>query len=270
MDDPGPTASTDVEETLAASVTRLAQDVMEASSERVADVVERVADVVKQVRYALGALLDADGASNPVKELLERAGTVVANITQALGSLLGGHGTPGPEDKLLERVGAVVANVANTAQALGDALGTLLPGGGYAPDPASNPVVQPLAFYGLPERGPELFEQAGTAVANLAQAAGGALGAGDSPHPTGKRFAPPVAPPPDAPSLPVPIAPGGPAPASSSYFGASGSSADALHLPFAVLVLFSVALLQGGKLVCQRREPLRPHSVLQLAAERPG
>jgi hypothetical protein len=266
MDDPGPAAPTDAE-TLAASVAQLAKDVMEASSERVADVVERVADVVKQVRDVLGTLLDADGASNPVKELLERIGTVVANITQALGSLLGGHGATGPDDELLERVGAVVAN---TAQALGDALGALLPGGGYAPDPASTPVAPPLAFYGLPERGPELFEQAGTAVANLAQETGGALGAGGSPHPTDKSFAPPVAPPSDAPSLPVPIAPGGPTPASSSYFGASGSSANALQLPFAILVLFSVSLLQGGKLVRQRREPLRPHSVLQLAAERPG
>jgi hypothetical protein len=267
MDDPGSAVPTDAEETLAASVAQLAKDLMEASSERVADVVERVADVAKQVRDVLGTLLDADGASNPVKELLERVGTVVANIAQALGSLLGGDGTPGSEDKLLERVGAVVANI---AQALDDALGMLLPGGGFAPGPASNPVTPSLAFYGLPERATEQFEQAGIAVANLAQATGGALGAGGSPRPTDKSFAPPVAPPPDAPSLPVPIAPGGPAPTSSSYFGASGSSANALQLPFAILVLISVALLQGGKLVCQRREPLRPHSALQLAAERPG
>ncbi|HEX2181264.1 MAG TPA: hypothetical protein VHH10_03195, partial [Rubrobacteraceae bacterium] len=58
--------------------------------------------------------------------------------------------------------------------------------------------------------------------------------------------------------------------ASASYFGASGSSSGDQQLPFAVLVVLSVALLQGGKLVCQRCEPLRPRSALQPAVERPG
>jgi hypothetical protein len=113
-------------------------------------------------------------------------------------------------------------------------------------------------------------------MAELAKATEDALRAGGSAYPADKSVTSPAAPLlpeaplPETPSLPVPIAPGGVAPTSSSYFGASGSSSDALQLPFAILVLISGALLQGGKLVCQRREPLRPHSALQLAAERPG
>jgi hypothetical protein len=276
MGDSGPAAPTDVEETLAASVAQLAQDLMEASSERVADVVERMTDVVKRVSDALGALLDADGASKPVKELLEDVGNVVANIAQALddalGALLGGHGIPGSDDKLFEQVGNVVANI---AQALDDALGALLPGGSDAPDPASNLLAPPRAFYGLPERATKWFEQAGTEMTNLARAPGGVLRADAGHNQIDKPSAPPppappVSPPPGVPPPPVPVAPGGPAPASSSYFGASGSSADTLELPFAILVLLSGALLQGGKRVCQRREPLRPHSALRLVGERPG
>jgi len=41
-------------------------------------------------------------------------------------------------------------------------------------------------------------------------------------------------------------------------------------LPFAVLALFSVALLQGGKLVGRQRESLRLISALRPAVERPG
>jgi hypothetical protein len=259
-DDPGPAASAD-SESVAAIIARLAHDLMEASS-------DRVADVVKRVRDALGALLGAGGAPKPVKELLERIGAVVANVAQALDTLLGARGPPGPDGELLERIGAVVANV---AQALGEALGEVLLGGSDAPDPATYPLAPTLAFYGPPERATELFVQtAGTAIAKVAQATGGALRAGGLAHPTDNPVAPPASPAPEAPLLPVPIAPSGPAPASASYFGASGSSAEALQLPFAILVLFSVALLQGGKRVCERREPLRPHSALRLAAERPG
>jgi len=241
MDDPEPAAPADAQDTLAASVALLAHDVMEASSERVADAVERVAEVVKEVGDMLGALLDADDAPNPVRELLEDVGNVVANI----------------------------------AQALDDALGALLPGGSDAPDPASNLLAPPLAFYGLPERATKWFEQAGTEMTNLARAPGGVLRADAGHNPIDKPSAPPppappVSPPPGVPPPPVPVAPGGPAPASSSYFGASGSSAGTLELPFAILVLLSGALLQGGKRVCQRREPPRPHSALRLVGERPG
>jgi hypothetical protein len=160
---------------------------------------------------------------------------------------------------------------------MGAALGALLPGASEPTGPATYGVVLPLAFYGLPERTTELLERTvGTPIPRVAQATEDALRVGSSAHPTDKPVASPAAPLlpeaplPETPSLPVPIAPGGGAPTSSSYFGASGSSSDALQLPFAILVVFSVALLQGGKLVCERREPLRPHSALQLAAERPG
>ena len=235
---------------------------MEASS-------ERMADVVKRVRDALGALLGAAGAPKPVEELLERVGAVVADVAQALDALLGARGPPGPDGELLKQIGAVVANVAKT---LTEALGALLPGGNDAPGPDGYRVVLPLGFYGLPERTAELLERTvGSAMAELAQATEDILRAGGgSAHQTQTPLAPPVSPLPEMPSLPVPIAPGGPAPASASYFGASGSSSDALQLPFAVLVVLSVALLQGGKLVCQQREPLRPRSALRLATERPG
>jgi hypothetical protein len=252
---------------------------MEASSGRAANVVEQVADIVKQVRNVLGRLLSTDGASNPVEDLLERVGDVVADVAQALNTLLGARGPPGPDGKLLDQVGAVVADVAQAmGKALGEALGTLLPGASEPTGPATYGVVLPLAVYGLPERTTELLERTvGTAMPRVAQATEDALRAGGSPHPTDKPVASPAAPLlpeaplPETPSLPVPIAPGGGAPASSSsYFGTSMSSANALQLPFAILVLISGALLQGGKFVCQRREPLRPHSALQLAAERPG
>lgn len=270
MDAPGAAPPTDAE-TVAASVARLVHDLMEASSERVAAAVDRA---VGRIGDMLGALLGDDAAPKPVKDLLEQVGVVVADIAQALVTqLTAGPGTPGPDDKLLERVGAVVGDLTRTlGDALGGALSTLPKDGHETSVPASNPVIQPLAFYGLPERATEqLFEQAGSAMAHLAQETRGALrNAGSAPLTEDRPFVPPVAPPPDAPSLPLPISPVGTAPASSSYLGASASSADALQLPFAILVLFSVALLQGGKLGCPRGDPLRPQSALQLAAERPG
>jgi hypothetical protein len=271
MDDPSSAAPATAVESLAATIAGLVDDMMEASS-------ERMADVVKRVRDALGGLLGAAGAPKPFEELLERVGAVVADVAKALDALLGARGPPGPDGELLKQIGAVVANVAQTlTEALGEALGALLPGGNDAPGPDGYRVVLPLGFYGLPERTAELLERTvGSAMAELAQATEGVLRAGGSTaHPADNPLTPPASPPPNAPlpempSLPVPIAPGGPAPASASYFGASGSSSDASQLPFAVLVVLSVALLRGGKLVCQQREPLRPRSALRLATERPG
>ena len=219
----------------------------------------------------IGALLGADDAAKPVKELLEQVGAVVANLAQALGALLGGDGIPGPDGKLLERVGAVAADV---GRALGDALGALV-GGDGAPYPFSDPMAQPLAaLYGLPERASELLEWSGAAVANLAQATGGSLSAGSlsaggAPHQThNKPFPAPLAPLPVAPSLPTPAAPGGYS--SSSLLVGSGSGADAFQLLFAVLILFSVALLRGGRLSWLRRESHGPPTAFLLAIERPG
>jgi hypothetical protein len=272
MDDPGSTAPTEAEEALAARVARLAHDFVEASSEQMANAMERVADVVKRVRDALGALLGADGAPKPVQEMLERAGTVVADVAKALSMLLGARGPPGSDGQQLEEVSAAVAGLVQT---LGEALGLLLPGRSDAPGPASNSVVLTRASYGLPERSIELLEHTvGTAMTKLAQATERALRAGGHAPAADNPVSPPTsplpeAPQPETPSLPVPIAPSGAVSASASLLGASGSSGD-LQLPFVILVLFSVALLQGGKFVCQQLEPLRPHSALRLAAERPG
>ena len=259
------------ERTLAASAARLARDLMEAmgaSSERVAKALEQVADAVKRVRDALGALLGVGGAPEPVEKLLERVGAVVANVAQALGTLLGARGPPGPDGKLLEQVGAVVAAL---ARAMGDALGSLLPRGSEAAGPAGYRAVLPLAFYGMPERSARLLEQSvGAAKAELARMAGGAHRAGGPAHPADNPVAPPASPLPETPSLPVPIAPGGAVAASASLLGASGSPSGDPQLPFAVLALFSVALLQGGKLVCRQRESLRLISALRPAVERPG
>jgi hypothetical protein len=110
----------------------------------------------------------------------------------------------------------------------------------------------------------ELIERSAAAVGELAQAAGRALG-GVAPNEAGVPATPPAAPP------PVPVAP--PVPPvgySSSLLVASGSAADAFQLLFAVLALFSVALLQGGRLSWLRRESHGPPTAVVLAIERPG
>jgi hypothetical protein len=238
----------------------LAQDVMEFSSERVAKAIERMGDV-------LGALLGVDKAPDPVKQLLERVGSVVGNLAQALGALLAGGDAPGPDGGLLERVGTVAATI---ARGLGDALGALL-GGGDAPYPVADLAAQPLAaLHGWAERSSEALERAGAAASNVARTTGGSLGADGAPRQTNKPVPAPVAPLPVAPIPVAPVAPGGPAGSASSFLSASGSPADHLQLPLAVLAAFSIALLQGGKYVYHRREPLRPHSALRLAIEHPG
>jgi hypothetical protein len=227
---------------------------------------EHVAKAVESIGEALGALLGADGAGKPVKELLEQVGAVVADIAQALGALLGGGGSPGPDGGLLEQVGAVAATL---ARGLGEALGALLGGGDLVGDLAAQPLA---ALHGWTERTSELLEWAGAAASNVAQATSGSLGADadGAPRQTDKPLPAPVVPLPVAPLPVAPVAPGGPAGNVSSFLSASGSPADPLQLPLAVLVAFSIALLQGGKYVCHRREPLRPHSALRLAVERPG
>jgi hypothetical protein len=205
-------------------------------------------------------------------------------VTGALGALLGGgdgqHSDPAGQ--LIERVAGVMGNLTQT-------LGGLLGGGAAAPDPATNPVAQPAAFLyerttGLYERTTEHFGRGGELVAQVGQvvqaadealSSGGGLPnhqqqqAGGEPVAPAEPVAPPAAP---LPAVP-PLAPGGgsaPVGYASSFLGASGSSADAFQLMFAILILFSVALLQGGKPSWQRREPLRPSSALRLAVERPG
>jgi hypothetical protein len=224
-------------------------------TEAVAAVVEKAADAVEAV---IAALLGTGGATEPVKDLIERIGDVAANLAQSLGELLGGGGANGSADNAIERIGDVVANLAQT---LAGALGAVL-GGGDAPDPINALMAQQLAPYWNPEQIDGPAERVGDASGNLARTAEGRPGGGGSPHPARNPFTPPLA--------PAPVVPGGSALASYSSLSASGSSTDHFHLLFFVSAPFSVALLQGGKTSWHRREPLRPHSALRLAVERPG
>jgi hypothetical protein len=75
-------------------------------------------------------------------------------------------------------------------------------------------------------------------------------------------------------SIPMPTAPtsvpgGGSSPAAGFLSSGSASSGSAPVLLIAVLVLFSITLVQG-KLSWLRSEPLRPRDGPQLAIERPG
>jgi hypothetical protein len=214
-------------------------------------------NLTEAVETVIAALLGTDGATKPVKELIERIGDMAANLAQSLGELLGGGGTSEPTDNVIERIGDVMANLAHDlAQTLAGALGT--------PDPIDALLAQPLASYWHFERINGPAERVGDVAGNLARATDGTFGRGGSPHPAQKPLAPPVAP-------PVPVVPAGSALASySPSLGASGSSTDAFQLLLFVLAPFSVALLQGGKPSWHRREPLRPHSALRLAVERPG
>jgi hypothetical protein len=244
------------------------QDVVESS-------LEQAAHVVKHLGEAISVLLNVQDAPKSVKDLIHQVGAVVANVARALGdaigALMGGGGSHGPYyGQLIHQVGAVVANV---ARALDDAIGALMGGGDGAPYPLGGyPVISDvaarplLALYGLPER-------VGVALSNLAQAAGGSLGAGEASHQTHQTHrslpAAPTAPLPLAPSLPAPGAPGGYS-LSSLVGGSAGPGGNAFPLLFAVMVLFSGALLRGGRLSWLRRESHGPPKALALAIERPG
>jgi hypothetical protein len=194
----------------------------------------------------------------------------VGNLVQALGALLGEDGRPVPVGgQVGEVVAALAGRVGAMASELAQALGSLLGEGGSL-DPASfNALAQVPAFpY---ERATALVERGGELVGELTQAAGALYGSGAaSERSGGSPVGPPVAP------IPVvPAAPGGgsiPAPLAgyTSFFGASGSAADAFQPLFAVVVLLALALLQGGKLFWYKREPLGPSSALVAAIERPG
>jgi hypothetical protein len=185
-----------------------------------------------------------------------------------LGGLLGGEdGTPAtPPQVLIERVANVVADV---AQELGGLLG--LVGGSPAPDDYHHLVAQPLAafYHDYEQASAELTERAASAAAaaagELGRVASGALSGDGVAAPSREAGGVPATPP----LVPVapPVAPGG---YSSSFLVGSGSGADAFQLLFAVLVVFSVALLKGGRLSWLRREAHGPPSAFTLAIERPG
>jgi hypothetical protein len=303
LKDPEPTSTADA---IAATVARLVDDLIETSSEGVADIVEEAGDVarslVQAAQEALGALVavGADGVPEPVKELLKDAAGLVADLAHALGAVLGGDGDSYPADNSLERVADLANNLAHALdEALGEALGALvavradgvpepvkellkdaaglatdltdgigtLLGGSEASDSAGNPVTRPLGFfYPYFERVVEVLSARSFDALGDLAQSAGEAGLGAAPHGSGDKQGAP----PIAPTPAVPGAPGGTAPASySASLGAAGSSADAFQLLFAVLVAFSIALLKGGKL-WYHREPLGPRWVLRSALERPG
>jgi hypothetical protein len=261
--EPAPSTAAD---SLAASVawfTVVVDRVTEAAADKVAD----VADVVK-------ALIGAEGASKAVKDLIERVGELVSAL------LLGGNGASGPVEGLIGQVGDAVGELAH---ALGGVLGGLLGvGGDGAPaDPASDYyyhlAAQPLAafYYDYEQATAELIEWSAAAAGEMTRAVGGALdngsgsGAAAPNQEAGAGGGVPATPPPAPPLVPVapPVAPVG---YSFSLLGAPGSAADAFQLLFAILMVFSVALLQGGRLSWLRREAHGPPTALVLAIERPG
>jgi hypothetical protein len=121
------------------------------------------------------------------------------------------------------------------------------------------------------------FEETANKVAGgVANAVGGLLGGSSSS--SGRAPSPADAPPPVVPpAVPAPAAPvpaGGPSsPLGVSFSGGSGHSGHDHDLPLeelAILVAFSIALLQGGNLRSLSGSLLGPHSALRPAIERPG
>jgi hypothetical protein len=266
---PAPTTTTS-----SSAADGLAANGLAATAAKLADdVVEEVTDMVKAL---LGGAADEGAASKAVKEFIERVGGLMSTL------LGGNNGASG----LAEGVSNVVGDV---ARALGGAFGGLLGGGSGIPAPVTDYyhhlAVQPLAaFYQDYEQATaELIEWSAAAAGELTRAASGALSGGGVAPNQEAGGAPPAAPP--APAAPTPAAPAPAAPlppvpvappvapggySSSSVVVGSGSAGDAFQLLFAILVVFSVALLQGGRLSWLRREAHGPPSALALAIERPG
>jgi hypothetical protein len=256
-------------------------------------------DVVESVAEVVGALIGGEGASKAVKEFVERVGelvsallggngassgsaeglvgrvaSVMSELAQAIGGVLGGlfGGEDGAPAALPQALISQTANVvADVARALGGLLGVA---GGPPALADYHLAAQPLAaYYHDYEQATaeltELTEQAANAAAaaagELGRAASGALGGGGAAAPSREAGGVPAIPP----LVPVapPVAPGG---YSSSFLVGSGSGAEAFQLLFAVLVVFSGALLRGGRLSWLRREAHGPPTAFTLAIERPG
>ena len=252
-----------------AAVAQIADDAVESVTDVVqastgAEAASKVKEQVEQVGDLVNALLGGNGSSGSLQGLMEHVANAVDDQVQANGGMLGGDdGAPAP----VQVAGGLVSMVGDLTRALGEAHGSL-EGVGVVPAPADHYLsAQPLAafFYGYEQATTELIERSAAAVGELAQAAGRALGSSVAPNQAGVPATPPATPP------PVPVAP--PVPPvgySSSLLVASGSAADAFQLLFAVLALFSVALLQGGRLSWLRRESHGPPTAVVLAIERPG
>ena len=193
--------------------------------------------------------------ASKVKELIEQIGDL-------MNALPGGNGSSGSHQGLME-------HVANAGGDPVQAIGGMLGRDDGAPIPDNYYIaVQPLAafYYDYEQTSTELMGRTAAAVGELDQAVGRMLSGsgGVAPNQAGVP-ATPAAPPP-VPAAP-PVLPLG---YSSSLHVASGSAADAFQLLFAALALFSIALLQGGRLSWLRRESHGPPTAVVLAIERPG
>lgn len=197
--------------------------------------------------------------ASKVKELIEQIGDL-------MNALPGGNGSSGSHQGLMEHVANAGGDL---VQAMSGMLGGLLGRDDGAPIPDNYYIaVQPLAafYYDYEQTSTELMGRTAAAVGELAQAVGRVLSdsGGVAPNQAGVP-ATPAAPPP-VPAAP-PVLPLG---YSSTLLVASGSAAEAFQLLFAVLALFSIALLQGGRLSWLRRESHGPPTAVVLAIERPG
>jgi hypothetical protein len=184
----------------------------------------------------VNALLVGKGSSSSLQGLMEHADIAAGDLVQEIGGMLSGllggdEGIPIPDNYYLS--------------------------------------AQPLTafYYDYEQATTELIERSAAAVGELAQAVGRVLSGSDgvAPNQAAVPSTPPAAPP------PVPVAPPvAPVGYSSSLVVASGSALEAFQLLFAVLALFSVALLKGGRLSWLRRESHGPPTAVVLAIERPG
>jgi hypothetical protein len=111
-------------------------------------------------------------------------------------------------------------------------------------------------------------------TSKLAQAVSWLLGGGDGvPSPIKDPLAPPASPASGALPPAVPIPSGGNSPAAGFLVNASASSGGAfedLLKEFGICVMFSIILLQGGKMLWPSCGLLRPDPAPESAIERPG
>jgi hypothetical protein len=211
-------------------------------------------DAVVSVIDVVQGSIDAESAPK-VKELIEQAGDL-------MNALPGGNGSSGSHQGLME-------HVTNAGGNLVQAMGGMLGRDDGAPIPDNYFIaVRPLAafYYDYEQTSTELMGRTAAAVGELAQGVGRVLS--DSGGVAQNQVGVPATPaaPPPVPAAP-PVLPLG---YSSTLLVASGSAAEAFQLLFAVLALFSIALLQGGRLSWLRRESHGPPTAVVLAIERPG
>jgi len=223
---------------------------MESSSELVAAVVQRVGELTSDLARAVGKTLGAVG--------------------KTLGALLGTDGAPKSVEEIIEQVSELMGTL---ARALGAVFGGLLGVGGDGPQAPADYYLSAqslAALYNVYEKATaELIERSAAQAGELARTVSGGLSGSGGVAPNqeaGKPASPPAAPLPLVPVAP-PVVPVG---YSSSFLGTSWSASDVFLPLFAVIVAFSVALLQGGRLSWLRRASHGPPTAVALAIDRPG